>query len=131
MTSVEHFKCDVRRYDAIDSQIAEINKSIKPLSLKIKELKENKTQLQKNICDYMETNEIGECKLSTGALLFKETKNVVPLSKDTIKKNIFEFFEKNNNDDYNNSSNEIKSEMIFSYVYENRNYLEKKVLKRI
>lgn len=130
-TSIEHFKCDVRRFDTIDSEIKGINDKMKPLKDRLKELRDTKKQLENTICSYMETNEIGECKLQEGALLFKETKNVIPLSKDSIKSNIFKFFNEYYNDEFKRYNSEEKTEALFKFVYENREYKENKTLKRI
>jgi predicted nucleic acid-binding Zn-ribbon protein len=132
MSQIDNFKCDVRRYDTIDSEIKNINDRIKPLQSKLKELKDSKKQLEGNICSFMQTNDIGECKLSEGALVYKESKNVVPLSKNGIKENLLKFFtEKSNLDDFKKATNEEKAEILFSYVYDNREYIEKNTLKRI
>jgi predicted nucleic acid-binding Zn-ribbon protein len=132
MSQIDNFKCDVRRYDTIDSEIKNINDRIKPLQLKLKELKDSKKQLEGNICSFMQTNDIGECKLLEGALVYKESKNVVPLSKNGIKENLLKFFtEKSNLDDFKKATNEEKAEILFSYVYDNREYIEKNTLKRI
>jgi len=132
MSNVEHFKCDVRRFDNLDSEINSISNQIKPLNDKLKELKKTKTELQINICSFMETNEIGECKLQNGTLKFKETKNIAPLSKSIIKDNIFNFFkEYSNKEEFTKANNEEKANILFSYVYDNRDYLTKNVLKRV
>ena len=130
-STVDHFKCDVRRFDTIDTEIRTINEKIKPLQLKLKELKQTKKTLENTICSFMETNEISECKLSDGALLFKESKNVIPISKCTIKQNIIKFFENNFNDEFKKCNAEDKAEILFKFVYENREYKENKTLKRI
>jgi len=130
--NVEHFKCDVRRFDSIDLDIKKITDSIKPLNVKLKELKSSKNELQTKICNFMEINEIAECKLADGALLFKESKNVIPLSKNAIHENIKIFLkDKSNTDEYKKASIDEKASMIFSFVYENREYNEKKLLKRV
>lgn len=129
---IEYFKCDVRRFDTIDSEIKELNKKMQPISDKIKELKTKKQDLQVNICKFMETNEIMECKLQEGALLFKESKSVVPLKKLDIYDNIKKFFkEESSKEDFKKSSDEKKADMLFQFVYENRNYNETKTLKRV
>lgn len=130
-TSIEHFKCDVRRFDTIDNEIKSINDKMKPLKVKLKELQNTKKQLENTICSYMETNEIGECKLQEGALLFKETKNVIPLSKDSIKNNILKFFSEYYDDEFKKYNSEEKTEALFKFVYENREYKENRTLKRI
>ena len=131
-SKVDHFKMEVRRFDNIDTEIKKLNDSIKPLNAKLKELKDTKKDLQKNICSFMQTNEIDECKLAEGALLFKETKNVVPLNKKTIHENILKFVtEETVKDEYKKSSNEKKADLIFSFIYENREYNENTTLKRV
>ena len=130
-SNVEHFKCDVRRFDSLDSEIVNVSNQIKPLNDKLKILKKTKVELQGQICSFMETNDIGECKLQNGTLKFKETKNVIPLSKTIIKENIFNFFKNNNNDKFINANNEEKAELLFTYVYETREHAVKNTLKRV
>ena len=130
-STIDHFKCEVRRFDTIDSEIITINEKMKPLQTRLKELKQTKKTLENTICSFMETNEIAECKLSDGALLFKESKNVVPLSKETIRQNIMKFFQDYYNDEFKKSSAEEKAESLFKFVYENREYKENKTLKRV
>ena len=130
-STIDHFKCDVRRFDTIDNEIKSISDKIKPLQLKLKELKQSKKSLETNICSFMKTNEIGECKLAEGALLFKEGKNTVPLSKEAIRINILKFFSENYNDEFKKSSAEIQADILFKFVYENREYKETTSLKRV
>ena len=130
-STVDHFKCDVRRFDTIDTEIRNINEKMKPLQSRLKELKQTKKTLENTICSFMETNEIAECKLSEGALLFKESKNVVPLSKESIRLNIIKFFHDNYNDQFKKLNPEEKAESLFNFVYENREYKENKTLKRV
>ena len=130
-STIDHFKYEVRRFDTIDSEITTINEKMKPLQSRLKELKQTKKTLENTICSFMETNEIAECKLSEGALLFKESKNVVPLSKESIRQNIMRFFQDYYNDEFKKSSAEEKAESLFKFVYENREYKENKTLKRV
>ena len=130
--SIDHFKCDVRRFDTIDTEIKTINEQLKPLQNRLKELKTTKKTLESTICSFMETNEIAECKLQEGALLYKESKSVIPLSKDAIRQNIVKFFKENiNTEDFKKSSIEEKAEKLFKFIYDNRDYKENKGLKRV
>jgi len=129
--SVDHFKCNVRRYDAIETEIKAINDRLKPLQLKLKELKSSKKELEQNIAEYMQTNDIGECKMQTGSLTYKESKNVIPLSKDAIKVNMISFFTDSYTDEFKKLSPEDKGATLFSYIYENREYKESTKLKKI
>ena len=131
-TNIDHFKCDVRRFDTIDSEIKKINEQMKPLNSRLKELKTTRKTLENTICCFMETNEIAECKLADGSLLYKESKNVIPLSKEAIRQNIIKFFNENGNDDkFKRLSSEEKGQELFKYVYENREYKENRALKRV
>jgi hypothetical protein len=130
-STIDHFKCDVRRFDNLDSEIRNLNQQLKPLQTKLKELKQTKKTLEGTICNFMETNEIAECKLSEGALLFKESKNVIPLSKENIRQNIVKFFQTQIDDQFKKLSDENKAETLFKFVYENRDYKENKSLKRV
>ena len=130
-STIDHFKCEVRRFDNIDSEIRTISEKMKPLQTRLKELKQTKKTLENTICSFMETNEIAECKLSEGALLFKESKNVIPLSKETVRQNITKFFKENYDDEFKKSNAEEKAETLFKFVYENREYRENKSLKRV
>ena len=130
-STIDHFKCDVRRFDTIDTEIKEINKKMKPLQDRMKELRSTRKELEGTICSFMQTNEIAECKLADGALLYKESKNVVPLSKAGIKQNIIKFFQENINDEFKKLSAEDKGEALFNFVYENREYKHNNTLKRV
>lgn len=131
-STIDHFKYEVRRFDTIDTEIKNINQQMKPLQTRLKELKESRKTLESTICSFMQTNEIAECKLGDGALLFKESKNVVPLSKDGIKQNIIKFFEEYaNNEAFKKGSAEEKGEQLFEFVYKNREYKDNKTLKRV
>ena len=105
---------------------------MKPLQIRLKELKDSRKTLESTICSFMQTNEIAECKLGDGALLFKESKNIIPLSKDGIKQNIIKFFEEyTNNEIFKKGSAEEKGELLFEFVYKNREYKDNKTLKRV
>jgi hypothetical protein len=130
-SNIDSFKLEVRRFDAIDNEIKEINGKMKPFQERLKELKNTRKELENNICSFMETNEIGECKLQEGALLYKNSKNVIPLKKDTIKENIIKFFNDYDPSDFKGLSSEEKAEQLFKFVYENREYKENKQLKRV
>ena len=130
-TSIDHFKCDVRRFDTIDYEMKEINEKMKPLQDRLKELRSTRKELEGTICSFMQTNEIAECKLADGALLYKESKNVIPLSKAGIKDNIIKFFKENANDEFKKLSAEDKADTLFKFVYENREYKQNNSLKRV
>jgi len=132
MANVEHFKMEVRKFETLEQEIQKISSIIKPHQDKLKDLKKQKNDLQTNICGFMQTNEIGECKLQEGALIYKETKNVVPLNKSAIKENILKFFKDQfKTEEVKKMSSEDLADALFTFVYESREYNEKTTLKRV
>ena len=71
-STIDHFKCEVRRFDTIDTEIRTINEKMKPLQSRLKELKQTKKIRKYNL--FMETNEIAECKLSEEHYYLKNPK---------------------------------------------------------
>lgn len=140
MTSndLDYFKCNVRRFNTIDSEINELVKKVKeekdklkPLNDKIKELKNTKIELQSTICGFMTENDIKECKLSQGSLLLKESKKIVPLKKDNIKENLTLFVNDIlESEEFKKASNEVKVDMLYEFIY-NRTYNKIPVLRKI
>lgn len=134
MSEVDTFKLEVRKFNNIDEEISKINKTIKPYQEKLKQLKQSKKELEGKICTFMLTNEIDQCKMEEGALVYEGKKAVVPLSKNAIKENILKFFKnESRKDSFKNGNDEEKSELLFNFIYdsENREYNDKSVLKRV
>ena len=46
-SAINHFKCEVRRFDTLDSEIKTINEQMKPLQSRLKELKTTKKKFRK------------------------------------------------------------------------------------
>ena len=131
-SNIDHFKMEVRKFEQLEKEIKKLTVSIKPHQDKLKELKKQKSDLQTNICGFMKTNEIGECKLQEGALLFKESKSVVPLNKEMIRNNMLKYFKENlKTEKFKQLSAEELTTELFNFVYDNREYSEKTGLKRV
>lgn len=78
MTSTEQFKLLVREFVDIDEQIRQAQKAVTPL-------RKRKTELSKDITDFMKQNDISVCDLRDGAkLVVKRAKSVQSLNKDAV-----------------------------------------------
>lgn len=132
MSEVDIFKFDVRKYNNIELEIKQISQQIKPYNEKLKLLKIDKKTLESKICIYMNENNIDQCKLEDSSLVHNGKKNIIPLKKNNIKENIIKFFDNNFDDKFIKLNNLEKAELLFNYIYkENRDYIEKSILKRI
>ena len=134
MTEVDTFKLEVRKFNNIDEEISKINKTIKPYKEKLKALKLSRKKLESKICTFMLSNEIDQCQMEEGALVYQGKKAVVPISKSAIRENILKFFKnESKKDSFKNGTEEEKTELIFNFIYdsENREYNDKSILKRV
>jgi hypothetical protein len=129
-TPVDYFKCEVRQFDEIDSQIKTIRDQIKPLTAKVKDLMGKRKELQSGICSFMAENEIDACNLPSGQLEFKETKAVKPVNKAYILGKLEDFFQTDYTDEFKTLNPEEKANAIHNFIYTNREYTEGTALKR-
>lgn len=131
MADIEFFKSDVKAYDSLDLEIQDISDRIKPLNLKLKELKSKKSELQGNICEYMAKNDIDTCNLKSGRLVYKESDNVKPLTQGDIKESIKKFFVLDNLKEILNKSSSEQAAALIEFIYEtNRDVSTKSTLRK-
>ena len=128
---MEKFKLDVRKFNNIDTEIQGIITHIKPYNDKLKELKQQKKDLESQICNFMTSNDIDKCKLEDSSLIHQERKALVPLKQKDIKDSFTNFFEKHLDESFLKAKSDEKSELLFNFIYkENREYTEKNLLTR-
>ena len=130
---VESFKKDVSQFSLIDSQIKEAESKIKPYRERIVELKKEKTELKTEICIYMDSNEIGECKLpNNGSIVFQKRKTVIPVNQKSIREDLNRFFcvGPGKDSDFYNKTDIQKANELYNYIYENREYKISNVLTK-
>ena len=131
MSDMEKFKLDVRKFNNIDTEIQTLMTHIKPHNEKLKVLRQQKKDLELQICEFMTSNDIDKCKLEDSSLIHQEKKALVPLKQKDIKDSFTNFFEKHLDDSFLKAKASEKSELLFNYIYkENREYSEKNTLTR-
>lgn len=131
MSDMEKFKLDVRKFNNIDTEIQGIITHIKPYNDKLKDLKQQKKELETQICNFMTSNDIDKCKLEDSSLIHQERKALVPLKQKDIKDSFTNFFEKHLDESFLKAKPGEKSELLFNFIYkENREYTEKNLLTR-
>lgn len=131
MTDLDFFRTEVKSYDSLDAEIKDITDKIKPLNLKLKDLKSKKSELQGNICEYMAQNDIDTCNLKSGRLVYKESKAVKPVTQADVKDSIIKFYTQELEDSFSKLSSAKQAEILIEFIYEkNRESSTKSTLRR-
>ena len=104
---------NIRTWVMYDSQLKIINE-------KLKKVRENKSQLTKNICDYAIMNKIqSKIEISDGSLSFYEKKEYSPLTYSYVEKCLGELI-----------SDKAQVSYIINYLKENREVTKSQDIKR-
>lgn len=104
---------NIRTWVMYDSQLKIINE-------KLKKVRENKSQLTKNICDYANMNKIqSKIEISDGSLSFYEKKEYSPLTYSYVEKCLGELI-----------SDKAQVSYIINYLKENREVTKSQDIKR-
>lgn len=132
--NVQQFRIEATKFTEIDKRIKEITEAIKPLTEELRSLKKEKTSLKKDICDFMGKNNLEQCSLkdTNNMLIYRKRKTLIPITKELIKSELVRFFgsqSKEEQQEFNKLDYEKKAELIFKYIYEDREYKYTEVLQ--
>jgi uncharacterized protein YdcH (DUF465 family) len=132
---INSFRQDVSRFSIIDKRIKEAETQIKPLRETILELKKEKVELKKDICIYMDTNDIEKCNLpeNEGSIVFKKRRSVVPINQQIIRDELKRFFctGPGVGPRFNSLTDIEKATEIYDFIYNNREYKTTDVLTKV
>ena len=122
--NVDYFKEEVNRFTTIDSRIKDITERIKPLTDELKELKRNKTEIKKEICTFMDRNNLEKCELREqgSTLVYRKRRTVIPITKDTIKEDLKRFFLNCDYREFQSLNVQEKADRIHDFIYKEREY---------
>ena len=117
---METFKQDVNEW-------LELHEEVKQKTEEIKESRQRKKELDKNILQYMIDRNIDICNLSNGFKLeLKMSKTKSTLNKDAIIKGLFDFFQIYlSNPEFLSKSVQEKADMITHFLFQKREVIEK------
>ena len=134
--NIEHFKSEIEEYSNIDKRIKDLEEKIKPLRKEIQEIKKTRTELKLQICDFMKSNELGECEYNdpetsrTVIYKFNSRKTKKPINSSTLRDDLKRFFTLGpgkENQFYKYTSIE-KATILYDYLLNNRDIKEINVL---
>ena len=99
-------------------EYAELSKSIKIIQEKLKILNKKKKELYKEVAPKLKINNVTKCNLSFGTLKVVDSKRKIAPTKISIKERLVIFFHKRALEyDYITGTPEIKTEILFKYIY--------------
>lgn len=119
--NLDQFRNEVNMYSEIDAQIKDIDNRIKPFLDRKKELTKQRMDLKKDICIFMDSNNLEKCALKDreNVLIYKKRKIQVPITKDVVKAELRRFFIGYDRRAFYNMNAEEQSELIYDFIYNN------------
>lgn len=132
-TTIETFTKEVKKFAQIDALISETKDQMKPLQDRLKQLKLERKELEKDLCPTMEKNNFTRTELPSGTIEYKVKQAMVPVTQKSIKEKMVLFFKEGPGSQigFNSKKADEKGLEIFDYIYgkKNRAYVKKEELK--
>jgi hypothetical protein len=133
--NLEVFKSDAKHFAQIDKLIGETKLMMKPFQERLKQLKAEKKELEKEICIVMEANDLKKAELpnNSGILEYQVKQAMVPVTQKTVKEKMVSFFEEGPGSElsFNSKNAKMKGLEIHNYIYgkQNREFIKKETIK--
>ena len=144
---LEYFRECVTKYISIEVLIQQSNKKIETVVEQIKELKQQKDEIKREICDFMESYEIDICNIPKEDVIVKPgdkpaplkalkfTKSVVsmPLTQGRFKEGLQKFYDNklDQSETFKSLKSEEKTEFMFNYIKSCTPRKEVNVLRKV
>lgn len=133
--NIDLFTKELKKVAQIEALIKETKELMKPFQERLKQLKFEKKELEKNICPTMEKNDLKKAELpnNIGVIEYKVTQAIVPITQIGIRGRMSAFFKEGPGSliSFNSKSVEEKAQELYDYIYgkNNRTYVKKEALK--
>jgi len=134
------FRKEMEKFDLVETKIKEVTEHLKPLQKCLKDLKAVRNNMKQHICTIMKTHEIDVCNLPKnpetdkvpGAIKYAQTKSILPMTADQVKKLIADWFS-NEYEKYVMLDRHKKAQHCIEYIYDknNRPRIIKETLRKI
>lgn len=134
-TTVDTFTKELKKVAQIDALILETKDMMKPLQERLKQLKFERKELEKELCPTMEKNDlkIAELPNNIGIIQYKVKQAMVPMTQKGVKERATLFFKvgPGSQISFNSKKPDEKGNELFEYIYgkQNRQFIRKEELK--
>jgi len=131
--TIDIFRKELRKVAQIDELIIEAKKMMKPIQERIKQLKFEKKELEKELCPTMEKNDFKKAELANKEFEYKVRQTLIPITQQTLKERMTLFFKEGPGSQlsFNSKNANEKSQDLFDFIYgkQNRQYIKKEEIK--
>jgi len=131
--TIDIFKKELRKVAQIDELISETKNMMKPLQERIKQLKFEKKELEKELCPTMEKNDFKKAELPDKTFEYKVKQAMVPITQKSVKERMTLFFKEGpaSQISFNSKKTDEKGDILFDYIYgkKNRQFVKKEEIK--
>lgn len=133
-TNIDNFTKELKKVAQIDALILETKDMMKPLQSRLKQLKIERKELEKELCPTMQKNDfkIAELPNNNGIIEYKIKQSMIPITQKSIKEKMILFFKEGPGSyiNFNSKKNDEKGSELFDYIYnkKNRQYIKKEEL---
>jgi len=132
--NVEIFTKELKKVAQIDALISETKDMMKPFQERLKQLKVEKKELEKELCPTMEKNDFKKAELpnNSGTIEYKVRQAMIPMTQKSVKDKMIVFFKEGPGSylSFNSKKPQEKGIELFEYIYakQNRDYVKKEQL---
>ncbi len=133
--NVDNFTKELKKVAQIDALISETKDMMKPFQERLKQLKFERKELEKEICPTMEKNDLKKAELpnNSGTIEYKVKQAMVPITQKGIKEKMVLFFKEGPGShlNFNSKKTDEKGLELFNYIYgkQNRQFIKKEELR--
>jgi uncharacterized Fe-S cluster-containing protein len=134
-SNVDIFTKDLKKVAQIDALISETKDLMKPLQSRLKQLKIEKKEVEKELCPTMVKNDfkVAELPNNIGTVEYKVKQAMIPITQKSIKEKMIIFFKEGpaSQLSFNSKKSDEKGLELFDYIYgkKNRQFITKEELK--
>jgi hypothetical protein len=130
--TIDDLTREFKRVTQIDALILETKDLIKPLQVRLKQLRIEKKDLEKELCPTMKRNDLRKAELPRGIVEYVVKHSLAPITQKTIKEKMIDFFKFGSGAslNFNSLTPAEKGNELYDYIYDkkNRDYVCKEAL---
>jgi len=133
--TLDIFTKQLKKVAQLNALISETKESMKPYQERLKQLKIELKEFEKELCPTMKKNDLTQAELpnNIGTIEYKIKQAMVPMTQKSVKDKMILFFKEGPGSqlNFNSKKSDEKGQEIFDYIYnkKNRQFIKKEELK--
>lgn len=133
---IEDFRTHIKKYSEIENLIRRFKEEMFPLQKHIKILSEQKNEIKKKICSFMQNHKIDVCNLpkefqsNQAAIKYTSVDYAVPMTQKHIREGLNNFF-LNEPEEFKHVIPSMKGSYVYKYIQDSRPKEHRQVLRKV